>query len=88
MNHVHEIKRGAWGVRIIDRNAPPRNHRVAESIRWQFCLDHPGGYLTSWPIHYGNGGIGWEFDNPPRDARRAMRAAIRWTQRQPKGGDA
>ena len=70
-NVVLSIQRGSWAAHVIDRNKPPMDHAVAESIRFRVCVVHPQGYLTSWPIRYDNGQIGYEHE-PSRDERRAV----------------
>ncbi len=78
---VAEVKRGAWKACIIDRNAPGRNHGVADSCRYMVRLDHPNGFNTSWPVKYDNGTIAYDIFNAPRDAQRATKAAYKLIDR-------
>ena len=59
------INRGAWAAAIVETYHGPR-----------VCIFHPGGFLTSWPVQYETGEIGYDF-NPPRDCQRATRAAFK-----------
>lgn len=67
---VQSFKRGAWEAHIVDCNG---SYGVIRRVR----LDHPNGYNTQWPIKYDNGDIAYDWDNMPRDAKRATCAAFK-----------
>jgi len=71
------FKRGTWTAHVLYRD--PRLHYSGTMVR----LDHPGGYLTSWPIQYDNGDIAYD-SAMPKDAQRAAIAAYRWINQQKK----
>jgi len=66
MTILRSFKRGAWESHIVQTDTGLR-------VR----LDHPNGFNTDWPIHYGGDTYGYDMWNPPRDARRATRAAFK-----------
>lgn len=78
MKIVKSFKRGVWTAHVIDRNSPPMNHMVSESLRYMVRLDHPNGFITDWPIQYDNGSIAYGIWNCPRDGQRATRAAFKY----------
>ncbi len=68
---VHKtIRRGAWIARVVSTC----------HTQYAVQLDHPSGYRSSWPVQYNDGKIGYDWDNPPRDARRATEAAYHWVK--------
>ena len=74
---VQSVKRGAYTAHVIDRNAPPRNYGVAESIRYMVRLDYKTGAIATWPARSIESGQVRYERKPSRDARRATEAAYR-----------
>ncbi len=76
-NWAAYFQRGTWRAEVIDRNAPPMNHNVAQSIRYTVKI-YTEGHRADWPVRYEDGRIVYAIVNPPMDARRAARAAYDW----------
>ena len=76
LGEVRSFHRGGWTATIIDRNHPPRNHGVADSIRYMVKLERPGGYRTSWPVRYDDGRTSYDdIVSPNATCRQVVETA-------------
>lgn len=75
---VYSLFYGAWRVQVIDRNAMPMNHGVADSCRYMCKLTSESGWCD-WPFCYMDGRIIYDRESElPRIAKRLTEHALKY----------